>query len=312
MTLPSAIFLVGFGFESRPGRRLIDGALALSLIMYVAGIVHDFLLKLGVHEQGIYVFRYVSFVLLVGIFAIVVKRQSAIADALDMSNERLRRRLREQEAVLADYHHREAEALQLRAAEAERERITADLHDGMAGYLATIVALSEHDVSDGTEISNLAKDALTDLRFVIDATSISSPELRLTLAILRERCLQPLDALGIELRWSMIGLPDDLCLSHEDNLHVLRILQEALNNAVRHGRPKMIEVTGRSVPDTHGDMLVELILENRGGLAPEPGREETGHGTVNMAKRVAALGGEIDVTALPDGARLRLVFPENR
>lgn len=310
--VPSAIFLVSFGFESRPGRRLTDAALALSLIMYFAGIVHDFLLKLGFHDQGIYVFRYVSFVLLVGIFAIVVKRQSEIADKLDASNERLRNRLREQEAKLAEYHRRESETLQLRAAEAERERITADLHDGMAGYLATIVALSERDVSDGAEISNLAKDALTDLRFVIDATSISSPELRLTLAILRERCLQPLDALGIELQWSMIDLPDDIRLSHEDNLNVLRILQEALNNAVRHGRPKVIKVTGRSVRGARGEALIELVLENRGGLAPDPGREETGHGTVNMAKRVAALGGELDLTPLADGVRLRLVFPEQR
>ncbi|MCB1397194.1 MAG: hypothetical protein KDJ98_14785 [Rhodobacteraceae bacterium] len=312
MTLPGAVFLVSFGFESQPGRRLRDAALAVSLIMYFAGIVHDFLLKLGFHDQGIYVFRYVSFVLLVGIFAIVVKRQSGIADELDASNERLRLRLREQEAELAAYHHRESETLQARAAEAERERITADLHDGMAGYLATIVALSERDVSDGAEISNLAKDALTDLRFVIDATSLSSPDLRLTLAILRERCLQPLDALGIELRWSMIELPDDIRLSHEDNLHVLRILQEALNNAVRHGRPNVIEVTGRSVRGARGDAQIELILENRGGLAPDPDRDEAGHGTVNMAKRVAALGGELDLTPLADGVRLRLILPMQR
>lgn len=307
--IPAALFYAGFGFETRPGRRLQDLALNIALFLFLAGIVHDFLLKAGVHEQGIYVFRYVSFVLLAGIFAIVIKRQSGVADALDQSNERLRSRLHEQEAMLTEYHHREADALRARTAETERQRITADLHDGMAGYLATIVALSEHQTDDPSEISNLAKDALNDLRFVIDATSISSPDLRQTLAILRERCLQPLEALKIELDWSMIDLPDGVHLSHENNLHVLRILQEALNNAVRHGRPTAIRVTGRTARGKFGQPMVELVLENSGGSAPVPPRKTNGHGTANMAKRAAALGGAVHVEPLVDGARMQLIFP---
>lgn len=310
--VPAALFFLIYGFETKPGRRPQDMALTIALIVFLAGVVHDFLLKTGVHEQGIYVFRYVSFALLTGIFAIVVKRQSGIADALDQSNERLRSRLREQERKLTEFHQREAENLQTLTAETERQRITADLHDGMAGYLATIVALSERDTDDRSEISNLAKDALNDLRFVIDATSVTSPELRLTLAILRERCLQPLEALNIELDWSMIDLPDDVHLSHEENLHVLRILQEALNNAVRHGQPSSIRVTGRSVHEESGEPMIELALENRGGQPPISPPGTMGHGTANMAKRAAALGGSVMVEPLADGARLRLLFPATR
>ena len=310
---PTFMFLVFFGAETRPGRRLQDAVLGAALIVFLAGIIHDFLLKAGVHAQGIYVFRYVSFVLLAGIFAKVIKQQSDVADALDQSNENLRSRLHEQERMLTQYHRREAEALTARTAETERQRITADLHDGMAGYLATIVALSERQSErqsdDGSEISNLAKDALNDLRFVIDATSISSPDLRQTLAILRERCLQPLEALEIELDWSMIDLPDSVHLSHEDNLNVLRILQEALNNAVRHGRPRAIRVAGRTVRSETGQPMVELVLENSGGSAPVPPRKATGHGTANMAKRAAALGGAVHVEPLADGARMQLRFP---
>lgn len=308
-SLPVALFLVLYGFETGPGRRPMDIALSISLVVFVAGIVHDVLLKFGVHEAGIYVFRYVSFVMLTGIFAIVVKRQSGIADALDRSNEEMRHRLREQEAELAAYHSREAVALQTRAAETERQRITADLHDGMAGHLATIVALSERDDPAKAEISSLAKDALTDLRFVIDATSMASPDLRVTLAILRERCLQPLDGLGIELNWSMIDLPDDAYLSHEGNLHVLRILQEALNNSLRHGRPKVIDVTGRALCDGNDGTWIELVLENRGGQPHDPGRRSRGLGTDNMEKRAAALGGSVELTSRPDGAHVRVVFP---
>ncbi|MCC0080920.1 MAG: hypothetical protein H6899_13435 [Rhodobacter sp.] len=302
-------FFLTFGTETRPDRGIQDVALFVALIAFLAGILHDLLLKTGIHPQGIYVFRYVSFVLLAGIFAKVITRQSGVADALDQSNEHLRSRLREQERMLTDYHRREAETLKARTAETERQRITADLHDGMAGYLATIVALSEHQTDDTSEISNLAKDALNDLRFVIDATSVSSPDLRQTLAILRERCLQPLEALKIDLDWSMIDLPDDVHLSHEDNLHILRILQEALNNAVRHGKPTAITVTGRRGQGKDGTTRIELTLENRGGLAPARSRVTPGHGTANMAKRAAALGGSVQVTPLDDGASLRLMFP---
>lgn len=310
--LLSALFLVFFAIETGPERRLIDLALTVSLIMFIAGIVHDLLLKFGAHESGVYVFRYVSFIMLTGIFGIVVQRQSGIADALDRSAVRLQHRLEEQEKKLAEYHRREAATLQSRAAETERQRITADLHDGMAGYLATIVALSEHDNPDDGEISNLAKDALNDLRFVIDATSMSSPELRVTLAILRERCLQPLDALGIELSWSMIDLPDDVHLSHEGNLQVLRILQEALNNSVRHGKPKTIDVTGRAIAHDNGAPWIELVLENRGGKGHDPGHPSRGFGTTNMINRAKALGGQFELVPLPDGARARLTFPAHK
>lgn len=70
-----------------------------------------------------------------------------------------------------------------------------------------------------------------------------------------------------------------------------RIVQEALNNAIRHGNPKHIDV--KLSADESGKNLHLSVIDDGGGISP---KSELGFGISGMRERVAALGGTLTVS----------------
>ncbi len=83
----------------------------------------------------------------------------------------------------------------------------------------------------------------------------------------------------------------DPALSDPVGLHVYRIVQEALTNAVKHGHGG-IDLRTRTTDDA---LTVELRNRIAGVTAPITRTGETGHGLVGMRERAALIGGTIDV-----------------
>jgi len=74
-----------------------------------------------------------------------------------------------------------------------------------------------------------------------------------------------------------------------------RVIQESLSNAIRHGRPRHVEVAVRR---DGGDVLVRVADD---GLGFEPIRHRPGHGLNGMEERIRALGGRLALEARPGG-----------
>ena len=185
----------------------------------------------------------------------------------------------------------------------ERSRITADLHDGVAGHLTTIVALSEQPEQATGDIRQSARNALMDLRLVIDTMAVKSESLRYYLGLFRDRVVQPLENLGIEIVWSTTRLPEVEAVHPEQALNIMRILQEAVNNAMRHTDVKRIDITGqRGGPN-------DLTLTVRNFGAPTGTKKGSGLGIDNMRRRAQALGGSVTLETSPQGGNLVLTLP---
>ena len=76
---------------------------------------------------------------------------------------------------------------------------------------------------------------------------------------------------------------------------IYRVVQESLNNAVRHGRPTRIEV---EVSLAAGGEIVTRISDNgtAGTKATHAGRHgQTGFGLIGMRERVTASGGALSI-----------------
>ena len=71
---------------------------------------------------------------------------------------------------------------------------------------------------------------------------------------------------------------------------IYRIIQESGNNALRHGRPRSIDVL--ALQDANGAVLVR-VSDDGGGLRQV--REAKGYGVVGMRERAEALGGSLAV-----------------
>lgn len=88
-----------------------------------------------------------------------------------------------------------------------------------------------------------------------------------------------------------VQVPDDdvLPLAEEVRETVYRVVQEALNNAVRHGRPGRIDIV--VAPDEGGDILARVTDDG----APSGKPEGVGFGLRGMRERVAAAGGRLTI-----------------
>jgi len=110
-------------------------------------------------------------------------------------------------------------------------------------------------------------------------------------------------------------LEDETLLDEAQKETVYRVVQESLNNAVRHGRPNRIEVAVS--PGAAGEVITRISDNGSAKTQPaDPGRfDQSGFGLIGMRERVAASGGSLSTGRdAPDGgwsvvARLPVAAP---
>jgi signal transduction histidine kinase len=234
------------------------------------------------------------------LIAVLMRRMGVSLDRVDRANETLNMKLAEREAELAILSRKERIEAGHLIREQERHRLTHDLHDGISGHLASIIALSER--AGDKSIEQAAREALNDLRLVIYSLDLGDRELPLALANFRERLIPQLQRLGVELDWSIAGLPDVSGVTPGNALAVLRIVQEAITNALKHGPARKINIRGA----LSADGMVAITVENDGRAFVE---ENNGHGLDNMRRRAQQLHGRLILESLSQGAKVTLLLP---
>ena len=232
--------------------------------------------------------------------AVLMRRMGVNLDQFDRANETLAEKLAAREAELAILSRKErVEATRL-TREHERQRLTHDLHDGLSGHLASIIALSERTGDKPTE--QAAREALNDLRLVIYSLDLGDRELPLALANFRERLIPQLHRLGVTLDWSIAGLPEVTGVTPGNALAVLRILQEAITNALKHGPARKITIRG-----SRGENgWLAISIENDGRPFTE---RAGGHGLANMRRRAEQLRGRLKIESSTCGTKATLLLP---
>ena len=264
-------------------------------------LVRDTAIATG-YLEGTFLTPYVRPLFLATIMAVLMRRLAMSLASLDRANDDLNRRLAEQEKELAALHRAERlEAARL-VREDERQRLTHDLHDGISGHLVSIIAMTERAGDENKPIEQAARRALDDLRLVIYSLDLGDRELSLALANFRERLIPQLQRLGVDLDWSIAELPEVSGVTPGNALAVLRILQEAITNALKHGPARRIIIRGTAA----GDGQVAITVENDGCAQVAAGN---GFGLENMRRRAGQLNGSVNFERLDRGARLTLVVP---
>jgi signal transduction histidine kinase len=180
------------------------------------------------------------------------------------------------------------------ATEAERARVAADIHDDALQELTLLVR--RLDAAGDAEGADIARGVSDRLRAICG-------DLRLPI----------LDDLGVgpALDWLVLRIErlagGEVRLERSDGtrpppdveLAFFRVAQEALSNAVKHGKPPIL-VRYRS-----GDGAASLSIDDAGsGITPDAGEraEREGHfGLLNMQQRAEGVGAILDVRRWPAG-----------
>ncbi len=199
----------------------------------------------------------------------------------------------------------------------ERQRLGADLHDGLGQELTGIsLMLRSLAKSDGhaafddapklNEIITLVNHAIQSARKMALGISPVTLERGGLLPALQTLIGWSRQNYGIDVRLRL-SIRCPLLIGESAAAHLYLITQEAINNAVRHGRARSIAVTLRT-----SRTLVSLSVTDDGaGIAAIPVRG-AGMGLKLMEYRSAVIGGVIRIKRLPEGGtRVRSVCPQD-
>jgi signal transduction histidine kinase len=187
---------------------------------------------------------------------------------------------------------------------AERMRILQDMHDGMGAQLITALRLARREDTDREELARHIEESLQDLRLIIDSLDMTEHDLLPLLGNLRFRLEPRLQALGIHLAWDVSPIPPLAYLTPESALSVLRIVQEAVNNALQHAQPTLITI---SVQPRDGAVVIRVADNGHGFI---PGERRPGSRGLNgMQTRADKLGVRLLIQGGPRGTEVILSMP---
>jgi signal transduction histidine kinase len=188
------------------------------------------------------------------------------------------------------------------AQEKERKRIAADLHDNIGAYASAISAnvddlANNHSIADTTTLINLKDYAAEIISSLRDTIWVLKKE-SITLTGIGDRIknyvhkIQPgYSAINISVEEN---INSEKKLSPMHALHIFRITQEALQNALEHSRCKNILITINS----NDDLITISIQDNGDGFDPQLARH-SGNGLQNMKTRATEAGFELSFAKPP-------------
>jgi signal transduction histidine kinase len=213
------------------------------------------------------------------------------------------KRAAEDEAARA----RELERTVLEISDAEQRRIGQDLHDGLGQHLTGVAFLakalhqrlaeraSEADASAAARLAQLTNEAISTTRDLARGLSPVALELGGLEAALQHLADSSQKVFGVS------------CIFHSDlgesavdtpvAIHLLRIAQEAVNNAIKHGKPSQIRI---DLNDRDGNLTLRVV-DDGVGMTEESLREGMGMGLRIMKFRAEMIGADLEIGRGADG-----------
>ncbi len=202
----------------------------------------------------------------------------------------------------------------LRISEHERQRIGQDLHDGLGQMLTGIGLITKNLVQQlGNENHSLTTEAEEILSLIKQADEqarslarglvpVEFDERGLEAAL--ERLKSNAEKLfGIECTLEVLGELDFDDATQA--IHLYRIAQEGVSNAVKHGGAEKVSIHLAST-----DQYLRLRVMDNGSGFPENWDSEGGLGVRIMQFRARLIGGNLEISDVPDkGATITCTVP---
>lgn len=294
LALAANVLLIVLAWKDR---RIEPRVLSVVALLNVLAAVHDILtLQRIVFLANDYYADVMAFANTIGIAAVLAWRYARSLDRIEQFNVELQRDVDAARSELADSLQRQHAVEMTHARIGERLNLVRDLHDGLGGSLTGSIAAIEHAPQDlsAPDLLKLLRELRDELRLIVD-TSVYDPhgggDFAGQLVPLRHRMTRLLDAAGIACQWSLSGL-ESLHLPSAQALDVLRFVQEALTNCLKHSGAGTVDVVVR-----HAEGTLDVAVSDDGrGIGATPG---SGAGMGSLRARARRLGGEFQVDSAP-------------
>jgi signal transduction histidine kinase len=285
----------------RNARSLAPFVLALALAFFVVSDVHDRLIVTATFERWVSFdatyWRPLSAVLLAFSFCLLIADQF----------------------VLAVQDVQQSAAQRQQALASERARIMREMHDGLGAQLMTALRGVERGGMDKLQMAQALQEGLDELRLLMDSSDNDQP-LQAALANWRNRWDARLATVGLALRWEMDDGLDHVALPGDTVLQIMRVLQEATANVIKHAQASEVLVRAVVQADPHhpGERALLLqVIDNGVGLSGDASgaavnrASGAGRGLGNMRQRAMLIGASVATESRSDasGAQVTLRLP---
>lgn len=207
---------------------------------------------------------------------------------------------KEAQAALQRTHEQLTQVAIEQSRREERDQLLQDMHDGFGSQLASVRMMAEQGRIPPDELSAYLEEVSADLHLVVDTLSQGNITLEDAIYDMRYRTERRLAGGDIQFQWAL-ALNDLPALSSRCMLQILRIMQEAMHNALRHAKAGNIALAARY--EASADQLLISIQDDGIGMPDQP---LYGRGMANMQHRAREIGAHWQIRPCHPGTRVEL------
>lgn len=297
----SVVCLSGFALRQRTGSSM---AMVLAILLAFGLALHDFAVQHGIGGFPEFYLLHLGIpaFLLVMAFVLLERFIDSLGRA-EAASEELARRIADREWELAGTYRKLGDVERSRATSDERRRIMQEMHDGVGSQLLSTLVMVQRGAATQHETAALLQECLDDMRLAIDSLSPHDNDFLPALGNFRFRMESRFKAMGLALAWRNHGMPDALRIQPHAGLQILRILQEALANVLKHARAARVEI------DLHFGARCLRITVQDDGTGMGAGEKSRGHGLMNMHMRADRIGAALSIESATTGTCIVLDVP---
>lgn len=247
-----------------------------------------------------------------------LERASNLANKISVIHTYLQDDFQQVNEIIEDAKEKQKFGLKIiEAQEEERLRISREIHDGPAQMLANILLRSE--IIERAYRRGKIEQSLNEIKSIRKMVRSSLREVRRIIYNLRPMALDDLGLIPTiqryistmqsyhetaEIKFVSLGIKRRLTKNYE--IALFRLMQEALQNAVRHSQATNIKVKLEIF-----ETSVTLVIKDNGcGFDPEHIKEDS-FGLIGMKERVEMIDGTMTIdTQLGQGTRIFIKIPK--
>ena len=199
----------------------------------------------------------------------------------------------------------------------QRLLISRDLHDNIGAQLTFIISaienlkffdpVKEKLTQQYDSIASFTKQTITELRdtiWAMNSGQVTWESLSGRVQDFLQKARQSSPEIQFDFSLSP-AIPKDSTLGSAESIQILRIIQEAVQNAVKYAKASLIQV---EIGKVLGEYRVS-ILDNGQGF--DESKITPGNGIYNMRKRAEELGGVLELSSNPgSGTVILLIWGE--
>lgn len=214
-------------------------------------------------------------------------RRQLIAQTKERETLKSQNQLQEYEKEIAVY----------KAQQAERERISADMHDELGSGMTAIRLMSEiarNKMKENTpveidKISSSADDVLNKMNAIIWSMNSGNDTLDNLISYIRSYSLEYLENTPVQCKVNTPAFIPDMEITGDKRRNIFLCVKETLNNVLKHSKATLVTINIEAT-----NSLQISIADNGVGIDLENIRQ-FGNGLKNITRRMVIIGGSFKI-----------------